>query len=257
MFSRTIESLVAQTDKGFSVLISDNFSTSGQEHITRALSALTAAGIAARRIQPPAEVGRVEHWNWLHYQSTADWLKPLFAGDWLEPDYVRMVREVFAKEPGCGYFFCNYQHHHGAEVSAGAFTLAGGPVVVTARGAGDRDALRDAIRAAQRGGVPAGPVSSFRWLRSESAHLCGQPVFLQAGCPPRRVRDFPRRGTHFFIHAARFSDQLPGKQRETRRETFRYYAELGAAAWHEGWRFPKLGYLRLFVREWLHRNKVR
>src|SRR2546421_4203992 len=94
VLGKTVESLASQTDKGFSVLISDNFSTSGQEHLERALAALAQAGLSARRIQPPAELGRVEHWNWLHYQSGAQWLKPLFTGDWLERDYVAAVREA-------------------------------------------------------------------------------------------------------------------------------------------------------------------
>src|SRR5690348_1069158 len=85
VFAKTIDSLAAQTDKKFSVLISDNFSTRGTEHIEASLQTLSAAGISARKIQPPSELGRVEHWNWLHHQSQADWLKPLFAGDWLEP----------------------------------------------------------------------------------------------------------------------------------------------------------------------------
>ena len=94
VFEKTVESLAAQTDKNFSVLISDNFSTRGSELFEAALKKLSAAGIAARKIQPPAELGRVEHWNWLHQESKADWFKPLFAGDWLEPIYIARLRET-------------------------------------------------------------------------------------------------------------------------------------------------------------------
>src|SRR5882672_9821567 len=117
VFSKTIDSLAAQTDKNFSVLISDNFSTKGQEHLAAALEKLSAAGIAARKIQPPVELGRVEHWNWLHYQSQADWLKPLFAGDWLEPEYVTTIFKTAREEPSCGYIYCGFQYHRGAETT--------------------------------------------------------------------------------------------------------------------------------------------
>src|SRR5436190_22050204 len=99
VFAKTIDSLAVQTDKNFSVLISDNFSTSGVAHIEDALAALAKAGVAARRIRPPVELDRVEHWNWVHHESGADWAKPLFAGDWLEPVYFARLRETIDAHP--------------------------------------------------------------------------------------------------------------------------------------------------------------
>ena len=256
VFNRTVESLAAQTDKSFSVLISDNFSKSGQEHISHALATLSAAGITARRIQPPAEVGRVEHWNWVHYQSAADWLKPLFAGDWLEPDYFQTARAIAAKEPKCGYIYFNYLYHRGEEVSGGTSPWRADKLWTPA------EAQDIVMRCAMQFGPPS--VAVYRrdvFLRSggydPSLPICADSLFFCKLAARHGAHGVSRVGTHFNIHAARFSDALPGKQRETRRETFRYYAELGATAWHERWRFPKLGYLRLFAREFFRRNRVR
>ena len=91
---KTVCSLVEQTNSDFSVLISDNFSTQGQELISEGVNQLQGAGIAVRVLRPPAELGRVEHWNWAHHGAAGAWLKPLFAGDWLEPDYVARPRRA-------------------------------------------------------------------------------------------------------------------------------------------------------------------
>src|SRR2546430_9365070 len=84
VLTKSIASLVTQSEKNFEVIISDNHSTSGQEFIEAALAALQEGSLAVKIVRPGRELGRVEHWNWLHYQATADWLKPLFVGDWLD-----------------------------------------------------------------------------------------------------------------------------------------------------------------------------
>src|SRR5207249_7634473 len=88
----TIASLETQTDRSFDVLISDNFSTKGHEWIDGAISRLAVAGISARVVRPPFELGRVEHWNWAHGQAQSDWLKPLFVGDLLGHRYIETLR---------------------------------------------------------------------------------------------------------------------------------------------------------------------
>jgi hypothetical protein len=103
VFDKTVESLLAQTDKNFSVLISDNHSNKGQEYIERALDRLKEGGVTTQKIKPPVELERVEHWNWAHYQSSGDWLKPLFAGDWLESCYVARIRKIISDNPSCHY----------------------------------------------------------------------------------------------------------------------------------------------------------
>jgi hypothetical protein len=104
----SIESLTAQADRDFGVLISDNFSTSGVEWIDSAVKQLTAAGIAARVVRPPCEFGRVEHWNWAHSASEADWLKPLFVGDLLAPRYIEALRDRVATRPGARVVRCEF-----------------------------------------------------------------------------------------------------------------------------------------------------
>jgi glycosyltransferase involved in cell wall biosynthesis len=253
VFDKTIESLAGQTDKNFSVFISDNFSTTGQQHIADALTKLSEAGITARKIQPPSELGRVEHWNWLHYQSSADWLKPLFAGDWLEPDYVAAVRAA-ANDARCAYVYCGYAFHHASQTQTSVGKWTG-------RFFTAEEMQEVVLRYAMQFGPPS--VAAYR-----------RDVFVQAGGYDPRLpicadsllfcKLAARHGAygvdrvcaHFFIHPARFSDTLGTKQRAAFREGLRYMADLGLTAWHERWRFPKLGYLRLLAREVYHRRKL-
>jgi hypothetical protein len=55
----------------------------------------------------------VQHWNWLHHQSDADWLKPLFVGDWLERDCLATCRAVIAADPQLAFIFWYYRFHRG------------------------------------------------------------------------------------------------------------------------------------------------
>src|SRR5580698_8170005 len=112
-FERSVESLLAQKERSFSVLLSDNHSTKGGELIAAAVERLRGAGIAMRSVRPPLELGRVEHWNWAMYESAGEWLKPLFAGDWLDADYVALLRGAMAENPECRYIFCSYVLHPG------------------------------------------------------------------------------------------------------------------------------------------------
>ncbi len=91
VLKKTVASLLAQTDKRFSVLISDNYSSKGVEELEEAERLLKGSGIVVTRVKPPRELKRVAHWNWAHSQSTAEWIKPLFVGDFLEATYVEKV----------------------------------------------------------------------------------------------------------------------------------------------------------------------
>lgn len=104
----TVASLEAQTERGFGVLVSDNFSTMGQEWIDRALSRLAASGIPARMVKPSFQLGRVEHWNWAHTQAQGDWLKPLFVGDLLAPRYVKALRTRISARPDARFVRCEF-----------------------------------------------------------------------------------------------------------------------------------------------------
>src|ERR1700742_3509001 len=57
VLEKTVESLIVQTDKNFSVLLSDNHSTQGEELFANAIARFTAAGISVRRAKPPFELG--------------------------------------------------------------------------------------------------------------------------------------------------------------------------------------------------------
>lgn len=89
----TARSLAAQTERGFSMLLSDNSQgPAGAENLREAIALLEAAGVPVHTVRPPEDLGRVEHWNWSHRQSEAAWIKPLFTGDWLDPRYIAVTR---------------------------------------------------------------------------------------------------------------------------------------------------------------------
>ena len=247
VFAQTIDSLAAQTDKNFSVLISDNFSTKGQVHLTAALEKLSAAGIPARRVQPPVELGRVEHWNWLHEQSQADWLKPLFAGDWLEPVYMARLRETVAANPACRYVFSNgYTHFPGEAPRTG-------PNPWTGRFRTPKE-MQDMVL---RFGMQFGPPSAAAYERQTFQSLGGYdpalPICADSYLFCKLAALFGTAGIsepvfHFLIHAARFSNDLPGKRRETYRETTTYFFRLARDVRAVGGRIPIVGFLRLLAR---------
>jgi hypothetical protein len=107
--AHSIASLAAQTDRQFGVLLSDNFSSTGGNHLDASQRQLAAAGIPARRVKPPFELKRIEHWNWANAQSQAAWLKPLHPGELLQPDYVARLLERIAGRPGAKVIRCDSQ----------------------------------------------------------------------------------------------------------------------------------------------------
>jgi glycosyltransferase involved in cell wall biosynthesis len=247
VFAQTIDSLAAQTDRDFSVLISDNFSTSGAEQIENALEKLSGAGIAARKIQPPSELGRVEHWNWLHQQSNADWLKPLFAGDWLEPAYVSRVRETAAATPACRYIYSNgYTHRPGLP----DFTAHN-------KWAGRFNTAREMQDVVLRHGMQFGPPSAAAYGRQAFLSAGGYdpklPIAADSYLFCKLAAQFGAAGiqeklVHFNIHAARFSTGLSEKRRETFCESISYFFKLARDVRAAGGRIPIFGFLRLLAR---------
>jgi hypothetical protein len=247
VFAKTIDSLAAQTDKNFSVLISDNLSTKGSERIEIALKVLSAAGIAARKIQPPAELGRVEHWNWLHHQSNADWLKPLFAGDWLEPAYISRVREIAATTPACRYIYSNgYTHRPGQP----DFTAHN-------RWAGRFNTAQEMQDVVLRYGMQFGPPSAAAYERqaflSAGGYEPGLPITADSYLFCKMAARFGAAGiqekfVHFNIHGARFSTGLSEKKWETFREGINYFFRLAHDVRADGGRIPIFGFLRLLAR---------
>jgi len=104
-------SLAAQTDRHFSILLSDNHSATGQDIMEQFRREMSLAGLPIRVVKPPYELGRVQHWNWAHAESNADWLKPLFVGDLLLPDYVTHLRERVQNRPEAQVVRCEFKVH--------------------------------------------------------------------------------------------------------------------------------------------------
>jgi hypothetical protein len=86
-------SLIAQMDRNFGILLSDNHSTTGQDMMEQFQHEMVSAGITVRQVKPPYALGRVQHWNWAHGEGRAEWLKPLFVGDLLLPAYIERLRQ--------------------------------------------------------------------------------------------------------------------------------------------------------------------
>src|SRR5258707_10190306 len=107
--ARTATSLALQTGRGFEVLLCDNFSTTGLDHLVEAQKQLAAAGIPVRFVKPPFELRRIEHWNWAHAESRAEWLKPLPPGAALKPAYVRQLKQRVSQQPKAQLVRCEFE----------------------------------------------------------------------------------------------------------------------------------------------------
>jgi len=247
-FRTTVESLCAQTDRHFSVLISDNHSTSGGELIAETLESLRALGIAAEKVRPPVELQRVEHWNWLHRQSTADWVKPLFAGDWLEPQAVARFRETIAANPEARFIHCGYQYHEdGAapvEIVSGCVPRFRPP-----------EEMHDFV---MRFGHQFGPPNAVLFQRdawlAAGAFRPTLPICADSLLCCQMARRFGAVGipevlSHFKLHGARFSMGLPGRPAALLREKLIFLSMLAYHAWTENRPIPWFSFARLIGRD--------
>src|ERR1700722_5402785 len=107
--ARTVASLTSQTDRGFGVLLCDNFSTTGLECLDKAQKLLASDGIPVRCLRPPFELRHVEHWNWAHAESRAEWLKPLSPGGALKPAYVQQLKQRVSQQPKAQLVRCEFE----------------------------------------------------------------------------------------------------------------------------------------------------
>ncbi len=248
VLEKTVRSLTAQTDRRFSVLLSDNHSTQGLEFLDAAMHELEAAGIATRRARPPFELGRVEHWNWAHHESAAEWLKPLFMGDWLEPAYVAELRAALLGHPEARYVFTSFVYHLGDNP----------PRTVLNPWAGPFYPAKKMERIVLGNGMQFGPPSVAAYERAVFIALGGYPTTLPICADSllfcAMASRFGALGLaeplcHFNIHGARFSTKLPQQRRNTMRESLTYYFMLLCRAWSEKTAFSRIAFARLLARE--------
>ena len=249
----TLDSLLRQECRDFGVLLSDNHSTSGQALIEEAQQKLSQAGLSVRRLRPPMELKRVEHWNWIHFQSTADWLKPLFAGDWLEPSYLSRVLAEAKANPQGSYVYTSFRHHQGAEATECRVAWSGryfppqemGPKVLCY-------------------GMQFGPPSVAAYRREAFTAMGGYrmtlPICADSLLFCSLAARFGALGlsdilAHFHLHGSRFSTTLPGRQTAVFREKITVTALLTYHAFTEGIPIPLFGCLRLLA--WELRQRLR
>lgn len=110
-FRATVNSLLVQTDRSFSVLVGDDASPASQASAAEAVSRLQEAGIPARRISPPFALRELEQLNWLHRESSAAWVAPLLSGDWIEPQAAQRWKETIAAFPEARFIHWGYGAH--------------------------------------------------------------------------------------------------------------------------------------------------
>ncbi len=255
LFAKTIDSLLAQTDRNFRVLISDNHSVHGGEHIENAMEQLRGAGIPVEKVRPPEELQRVEHWNWLHFRSTAEWVKPLFAGDWLAPEYVSTVCGEIAREPRCLYVYTAYELHtagHTAEQVCSAWS------------SGHYRSPLEWQNVVLRYAMQFGPPSVAVYRRDAfiasggyrtSLPICADSLFFCAMAARFGATGFGKFLSHFNLHGARFSTDLPARQAAIFTEVITYITLLVYHAWTENISLPWWGVVRLYARQ--SRTRVR
>jgi hypothetical protein len=255
VLEKTVESLATQSNRRFSVLLSDNHSTQGMEFIDGAAQSFQTAGITVRRVRPPFELGRVEHWNWAHHEANCEWVKPVFAGDWLEKDYVEKLRAASQNNPDCKYIYASFVvHRRDAE-----------PEIIRGMWAGKFETATYMERVILRLGMQFGPPSAAAYERTAFVALGGYPTALPI-CSDNilfcaMASRFGALGLieplcHFNIHGARFSTNLHQRRKDTLRETLTFTLMLGYRAWAERVLFSKSSFARMLLREtWRHTAK--
>jgi glycosyltransferase involved in cell wall biosynthesis len=248
VLEQTAKSLVTQSDRRFSVLLSDNHSTKGGEWIDAAAAQFQAAGITVRRVRPPFELGRVEHWNWAHHEATGDWVKPVFAGDWLEKDYVQKLRAAALANPGCRYIYVSFVIHR----------MDVPPETVRSAWAGKFKSAAEMEQVVLRYGMQFGPPSAAAYEREAFIEVGGYPTALPICSDSLMFCAMASRYgalgltdalCHFNIHGARFSTDLHQRKKDTFRESMTYYLMLGYRAWADKIAFSKVAFAKMLLRE--------
>ena len=209
-FMESIGSLATQSSRNFSVLISDNFSTQGLEFIEAARSELENAGVDIRIVKPPYELGRVEHWNWAHAASEADWMKPLFAGDLIATTYVAQLSERILANPSVHVVRCEFE-----------FKTEKGVIRTTAPGSATRLTPEEFLRHfPQDGNWMGGPIN-FAYSRQAWMSFGGySPQLPSCADYNLYVSMILRYGVElireslatFQLHAQRFSHGIRGRR---------------------------------------------
>lgn len=214
---KTARSLLAQTERGFSVLLSDNGAGAESAVATEAMRMLGEASIPVRLIRPPEELGRVEHWNWSHRQASAEWIKPLFVGDWLEPGYAAATRAAIEARSGAEIVNCSFRRH-----------LPGGALDDALYPGGFRSPAEVMEEACREGNNFGGPINiCFRKLAFEL--VGGYPPALPVSADFWLILMLALRGglytcpevlANFNFHPDRFTTNFPYDRIDGDRELF-------------------------------------
>lgn len=243
----TIDSLLTQTDKSFSVLISESSAAKARDVVSDAQTRLTAGGITVRAANPPPEYGAVEHLNWAILESDTAWIKPLLCGDQLEPRAIECVRRAIAASPEALFLDFGYDLQDGCgaaePVAVNSEARFYGPremrdFVLRGPGLQSLSAVafrRDAL--APMGGIrPGAPSYGGRLLCGALASRFGAVRI------PSILGHFPR-------HQADSSFDSPHRPPASLREMITYLGMLAYHDWTEGNRVSFVSLIRMMTRE--------
>jgi len=243
----TINSIVAQTNKAFIVLISDNYSTKGIELLDNCIAILDKEKIRYKKIIPPFPLTRVQHWNWMHYQANDDWLKPLFLGDSLEPKYVEIIYEKINEYPDCKYIYSAYN-----------FVRGGHTEKVIPNWSGKFVNAHDMLGIVKRYAHQFGPPSAAAYTKDAFSSIGGYnynlPISADSLFFCTLAASYGALGIslpliNFNIHSNRFSNALKGKNKQIFYEKITYELLVNYFAHTENSRIKNLELLKLFWHE--------
>jgi glycosyltransferase involved in cell wall biosynthesis len=109
MIGPTLESLEAQSDPAFEVLVADNASTDETAKVVQAFA--DRGRLRITLVRHAASRGRLGNWAYCIEHALgagAEWLKWLFAGDRLRPTAIADLRRCAAEHPDVGLIVADY-----------------------------------------------------------------------------------------------------------------------------------------------------
>ncbi|HZL48551.1 MAG TPA: glycosyltransferase family 2 protein [Solirubrobacteraceae bacterium] len=95
--SRTIESVLSQTQQDFELLISDNASEDTTEALCREY---VARDSRVRYFRQSSNLGPIGNFNWLLAQPRTEFVLMLADDDWLDADYIARCLAIIEHDPG-------------------------------------------------------------------------------------------------------------------------------------------------------------
>jgi hypothetical protein len=168
----------------------------------------------------------VQHWNWAHHQSNAEWLKPLFVGDWLEPNCIATCRSMIEAHPGIEFLLFYFFYHRGEVVEKFDCHQMRGMLHA-------KDATRQSLCYGNFFGGPINTIYQRAAYEAVGGHYTGLPLTADFDLYFRLATEsatyiIPEYLGNFVLHDARFAKKGSGTRR---RESMAYEMILTVLMW--------------------------